>query len=293
MTRKLISAAMTVAIGIGGAASAAAQDPPQPQQPQPEQRQTDRKPADQAQDMKSRGTGAVAGLSKDDQRFIQEAAEGGKAEVALGNLALQRAASDDVKQFAQHMVDDHSKANQELTELASQKNISLPHSSDVKAATGGVKDTVAGVHDAARDPRAVAKEGHTQADQQTASGRPATGGAATMSGDSLTGKHRQLYDRLSRLSGAEFDREVHEGDGQGPQQGRLRIREGFAEEPGRGPQGLDREDPADAPQAPADGPRHLVEGRRQVKRHEHDGPAHFGPAFEQPEPADAKPLVGI
>ena len=149
----------------------------------------------------------MAGLSKDDQRFIQEAAEGGKAEVALGNLALQRAASDDVKQFAQRMADDHSKANQELTELASQKNISLPHSSDAKAATGGVKDTVAGDRDAARDPRAVAKEGHTQADQQTASGRPATGGAATMSGDSLTGKHRQLYDRLSRLSGAEFDRE--------------------------------------------------------------------------------------
>ena len=205
MTRKLISAAMTVAIGIGGAA--AGQDPPQPQQPQPEQRQTDRKPADQAQDVKSRATRAVAGPSKDDQRFMQDVAEGGKAEVALGNLALQRAASDDVKQFAQRMVDDHSKANQELTELASQKSISLPHSSDVKAATGGVKDTVAGVRDAARDPRAVAKEGHTQADQQTASGRPATGDAAAMSGDNLTGKHRQLYDRLSRLSGAEFDRE--------------------------------------------------------------------------------------
>src|SRR5215207_6322534 len=110
MTRKLISAAMTVAIGIGGAAAAAGQDPPQPQQPQPEQRQTDRKPADQAQDTKSRATSAVAGPSKDDQRFIQNAAEGGKAEVALGNLALQRAASDDVKQFAQRMVDDHSKA---------------------------------------------------------------------------------------------------------------------------------------------------------------------------------------
>jgi|GEM_PF-645553 len=205
MTRKLISAAMTVAIGIGG--GAAGQDPPQPQQPQPEQRQTDRKPADQAQDVKSRATRAVAGPSKDDQRFMQDVAEGGKAEVALGNLALQRAASDDVKQFAQRMVDDHSKANQELTELASQKNISLPYSSDVKAATGGVKDTVAGVRDTARDPRAVAKEGHTQADQQTASGRPATGDAAAISGDNLTGKHRQLYDRLSRLSGAEFDRE--------------------------------------------------------------------------------------
>ena len=212
MNRKLISAAMTVAIGVGGVAVAAGQDPPPSQQPQPEQRQTDRKPSDRAQDTKSQDTRsqanrAVAGPSKDDQRFVQEAAEGGKAEVALGNLALQRAASDDVKQFAQRMVDDHSKANQELMELASQKNISIPHSSDAKAATGGVKDTVTGVRDAARDPRAVAKEGHTQADQQTASGRPATGDAAAMSGDSLTGKHRQLYDRLSRLSGAEFDRE--------------------------------------------------------------------------------------
>ena len=57
--------------------------------------------------------------------FIQKAAEGGKMEVELGNLALQHASSSDVKRFAQRMVDDHTKANQQLDELASKKGITL------------------------------------------------------------------------------------------------------------------------------------------------------------------------
>ena len=46
-------------------------------------------------------------------------------EVELGNLALQRASNADVKTFAQRMVDDHTKANQQLEELASRKGITL------------------------------------------------------------------------------------------------------------------------------------------------------------------------
>lgn len=61
-----------------------------------------------------------------DKKFMMEAADGGMAEVALGQLATQNGASDEVKQFGQHMVDDHSKANDELKTLASQKGVMLP-----------------------------------------------------------------------------------------------------------------------------------------------------------------------
>ena len=57
--------------------------------------------------------------------FVMSAARGGMAEVKLGQLALQKASSADVKQFAQHMVDDHSKANESLIALAQRKNIKL------------------------------------------------------------------------------------------------------------------------------------------------------------------------
>jgi putative membrane protein len=62
--------------------------------------------------------------------FIREAALGGMAEVELGRLAVQRASSDEVKRFAQRMVTDHGKANDELKTLAQRKNITLPSDID-------------------------------------------------------------------------------------------------------------------------------------------------------------------
>jgi putative membrane protein len=57
---------------------------------------------------------------------MKEAAGGGMAEVQLGKLAQEKSSSDQVKQFGQRMVDDHSKANQQLEQMAQQKNVRLP-----------------------------------------------------------------------------------------------------------------------------------------------------------------------
>jgi putative membrane protein len=61
-----------------------------------------------------------------DKTFMTDTAHAGMAEVELGKLAAQNASSDQVKQFAQKMVDEHTKANVELKDLASKKNVSLP-----------------------------------------------------------------------------------------------------------------------------------------------------------------------
>jgi putative membrane protein len=61
-----------------------------------------------------------------DTEFAIKAADGGMLEVELGKLAQTKASSAEVKKFAQMMTDDHSKANDELKALASQKNISIP-----------------------------------------------------------------------------------------------------------------------------------------------------------------------
>jgi putative membrane protein len=63
-----------------------------------------------------------------DTAFATKAAQGGMAEVELGNLAKDKGSSDAVKNFGQRMVDDHSKANTELKDLASRLNINLPTS---------------------------------------------------------------------------------------------------------------------------------------------------------------------
>lgn len=100
--------------------------------------------------MKS-GTRQTAGaVAANDKKFMREAAEGGLAEVELGKLAKEKASSSEVKKFGQRMVDDHSKANEELKQIASSKGVDLP--------------------------------------------------------DKLTGKDKLLKQRLSKLSGPQFDR---------------------------------------------------------------------------------------
>jgi putative membrane protein len=95
-------------------------------------------------------TSSMKPASSPDRAFVEKAAMGGMAEVELGNLAQQKAASAEVKQFAARMVQDHGKANEELKQVASSKSMSLP--------------------------------------------------------TALDRKHKSDIDRLSKLSGAEFDR---------------------------------------------------------------------------------------
>ena len=61
-----------------------------------------------------------------DARFVTKAAQGNMAEVALGKLATEKSQNDDVKKFGQMMVDDHSKAEQDLEGVASKNNWNVP-----------------------------------------------------------------------------------------------------------------------------------------------------------------------
>jgi putative membrane protein len=101
-------------------------------------------------DMNNMGKQSANNLSATDKKFVRDAAQGGLAEVELGKLATEKASNEDVKKFGQRMVDDHSKANDELKQIASSQGITLP--------------------------------------------------------DHLNAQDRALKDRLSKLSGAEFDR---------------------------------------------------------------------------------------
>lgn len=71
-------------------------------------------------------TAGGGALSESDRKFVTAAAEGGMAEVELGHLAEQNGKSDAVKNFGKRMVDDHSKANDELKTVAASKGITLP-----------------------------------------------------------------------------------------------------------------------------------------------------------------------
>jgi len=98
----------------------------------------DQDPSQTPKQNPERSTAKTAGESNramsqtGDKKFAMDAAMGGMAEVQLGKLAAEKATNPDVKQFAQRMVDDHGKANDEFKTVASKESIDLPSSLDSK-----------------------------------------------------------------------------------------------------------------------------------------------------------------
>src|SRR5436190_19385570 len=66
--------------------------------------------------------------------FVEKAAQDGMAEVEVGKAALQKSQNAQVREFAQRMVKDHGKANQELTAIAKRKGIDVPKKLDAEHA---------------------------------------------------------------------------------------------------------------------------------------------------------------
>jgi len=115
-----------------GAMTAAAQTAPgsapgsmQQQQPSAQpgmsQSPSTMSPMDQDGMMATKGQASSA-----DKVFVKNALEGGMAEVQLGKLALQKSSNDDVKQFAQRMVDDHTKMGDQMKPIAEKIGVAIP-----------------------------------------------------------------------------------------------------------------------------------------------------------------------
>ncbi len=60
------------------------------------------------------------------QQFVLDAITGGMKEVRLGEIALEKTQNADVKNFAEHMVRDHAKANEKLMKIAIDEGLSTP-----------------------------------------------------------------------------------------------------------------------------------------------------------------------
>jgi putative membrane protein len=74
--------------------------------------------------------GTISSLETPDKQFVMKAAQGGMAEVMLGQIAASKGTSADVRNFGNRMVSDHGKANDELKQLAQNKGLALPAEAD-------------------------------------------------------------------------------------------------------------------------------------------------------------------
>jgi putative membrane protein len=89
-----------------------------------------------------------------EKMFIKKAADGGMTEVELGRLAAEKGGSDEVKDFGNEMVKDHSKINDSLKEVATKMNVTVP--SEISAKHHAAVEKMSGLSGAAFDKAYVA-----------------------------------------------------------------------------------------------------------------------------------------
>jgi putative membrane protein len=83
------------------------------------------------------GTGSggnmnMSGKKNADAKFMMMAAMSDMNEIGLSNVALQKSQNEEVKRMAQMIIDDHTKASEELKSLAMSKGVTLPADMDSK-----------------------------------------------------------------------------------------------------------------------------------------------------------------
>jgi len=91
----------------------------------------ERNGVDSAMDLnKEKIADSTTAISKDDADFMVKAANGGMTEVQAAQIAEQKASTGKVKQFATKMREDHSKLNDQLSQLAKDLNVTIPSAID-------------------------------------------------------------------------------------------------------------------------------------------------------------------
>ncbi len=71
-------------------------------------------------------TGTQVKLKHSDRAFLEKAAKSGLKEVSVSESVMDRLSNPELKSFAQTMITDHSRANDELMALAARKGVTLP-----------------------------------------------------------------------------------------------------------------------------------------------------------------------
>jgi putative membrane protein len=190
-------------------ASALAQSAPgsQPQQPGSMQQPGSAQSQPGMAPMSSMGqSGMTNGQpTPSDKMFVETALKGGMAEVQLGQLALQRSSNEDVKQFAQRMIDDHTKLGDQMKPVAQQIGVKIPDGpakkdkatiAKLRALNGDAFDK-AYIKDMVKDHKTDLSEFQNEAQSGSS---PAVKDAASQ-GAQVISQHLQMIQQIAQKDG--------------------------------------------------------------------------------------------
>ena len=72
------------------------------------------------------GASDASGTASQDKIFLMNAAEGGMTEIQMSQIALKKTKNDDLKTYAQKMIDDHTKLMSDMKPFADQMGVTPP-----------------------------------------------------------------------------------------------------------------------------------------------------------------------
>lgn len=84
--------------------------------------------------------GTSEAISQQDRDFVRDAGYANRAEIEMAQLAVSKSEHDDIIDFANKMITDHTNAQNRLKDLADKKNIPMPDTLD--AAHKAMKETL-------------------------------------------------------------------------------------------------------------------------------------------------------
>jgi putative membrane protein len=137
-----------------------------------------------------------------DKMFVQKAMQGGMAEVQLAQLTLQKSNNEQVKQFAQKMLDDHTKLNDQMKPIAQQLGVQAPNGVSKKDSKtmaklqglSGSEYDQAYIRDMVKDHKSDLSEFQTEASNGS---DPNVKDAATQ-GSKVIAQHLQMAQQLAK-----------------------------------------------------------------------------------------------
>jgi putative membrane protein len=155
-----------------------------------------------AMDSQMNGMNAPGQPSIMDKMFVRKALQGGMAEVQLGQLTLQKSNNDQVKQFAQRMIDDHTKLGEQMKPVAQQLGVSEPNGISKKdRATMAKLQTLSGpaydeayIKDMIKDHKQDLSDFQTEA----SSGQDPTVKDAANQGSKVIAQHLQMIQQIAK-----------------------------------------------------------------------------------------------
>ena len=142
------------------------------------------------------------GQSAMDKMFVKKAMQGSMAEVQLGQLTLEKSQNEQVKQFAQRMIDDHTKLNDQMKPVAQQMGVDAP--TQVSKKDKGVMARLQGLSGSAYDQAYIKdmvkdhKQDLSEFQMEASSGQDQTVKDAANQGSKVIAQHLQMAEQMAK-----------------------------------------------------------------------------------------------